>query len=475
MKRVYMNYTKAVLLTVVCLMTTKTVVFSQTLSPTLTSTPIKRYLPIQEKKWNMLSAYRWHVQDFSTTDINDSCNCVTDGKFLDKANANVGLSLYRNFSKRFAGSFDVMVGYGTISRKLGNSLDKTQLWMNTVRGDLYYHFTNPSSQLQPYLFTAIHASSRSSSYYVTSTNGLGMRFMFFNNNGMLTAQLGHGVGLTNRLRNNIILSSGLYISLGKKKKTVTEINNEIPVSNCKYPLIDSDCDGIVDSLDACPTLPGALRDNGCPCATNDSDGDGVEDSKDRCPTVAGSPANQGCPASDRDKDGILDQDDFCPDVPGIPANQGCPLVDTDKDGIPDKWDLCPEIPGIASKQGCPETTAPTNRYEEEPRYILYFDFDKYYLTDRSKSTLNDLADYLKSNPGRNCVLVGHTDEKGSIPYNVALSSNRVNTAKAYLLGKRISDTRISTDYRGKKEPVVKTVDNAVAERNRRVEIYLIAK
>jgi outer membrane protein OmpA-like peptidoglycan-associated protein len=460
-----------------------------------------KYTPIKEKKWDMFSLYRWHVQDFTTTDRVDSCNCVTDGRFFDKANANVGLSYYGNLSKKMAASVDLMIGYGSISRRLGSANDKTHLTMRTIRGDLYYNLTSTNTQLQSYAFTAFHGSMRSGNFYLTIPYGLGVRYMFMKNNGMLTAQVGHGLGVNNRLRNSMVISSGLYISLNKKKREIKESVIDEPKDDCcNIPLVDTDCDGLVDSLDKCPTVVGLPSNNGCPisdrdgdgvvddqdkcpdvkglvtangCPIEDTDGDGIEDSKDQCPTEPGSAYDLGCPVTDRDKDGVPDKNDLCPDVPGPSSNQGCPLIDTDKDGIPDKMDLCPEVPGIAIKQGCPEQENSIDL--SQPKYIIYFDFDKYYLTKKSISTLNDLIDFLKNNPAYGCQLVGHTDEEGSSGYNVVLSSNRVKTTKNYIINKGIGPDRIKTDYKGKVQPVVNTKDKAIAERNRRVEIYLMKK
>ena len=108
---------------------------------------------------------------------------------------------------------------------------------------------------------------------------------------------------------------------------------------------DRDNDGIIDSQDRCPDIPGIASFEGCP----DSDSDGIEDSKDNCPNVAGLLEFSGCP--DTDKDGIEDSKDSCPLKPGLVKFAGCP--DTDGDSIPDDLDKCPLEPGSAENNGCP--------------------------------------------------------------------------------------------------------------------------
>lgn len=48
----------------------------------------------------------------------------------------------------------------------------------------------------------------------------------------------------------------------------------------------------------------------------DKDGDGLKNSIDNCPEIPGPIENQGCPWPDTDQDGILDKDDNCPNEAG---------------------------------------------------------------------------------------------------------------------------------------------------------------
>ncbi len=110
---------------------------------------------------------------------------------------------------------------------------------------------------------------------------------------------------------------------------------------------DTDGDGILDTEDLCPTVPGTIPCKGCP----DKDNDGIADHLDDCPDIAGLVATKGCP--DTDNDGVADKDDACPDVFGLSALSGCP--DLDGDGIPDKDDRCPELAGPSDQEGCPDS------------------------------------------------------------------------------------------------------------------------
>ena len=94
----------------------------------------------------------------------------------------------------------------------------------------------------------------------------------------------------------------------------------------------------------------------------DSDGDGLLDRVDACPQIAGIPAREraGCPqpsAADRDGDGSPDARDRCPAQAGAAAAHGCALMrDEDGDGVPDHMDVCPADYGVMRADfapGCP--------------------------------------------------------------------------------------------------------------------------
>jgi outer membrane protein OmpA-like peptidoglycan-associated protein len=136
---------------------------------------------------------------------------------------------------------------------------------------------------------------------------------------------------------------------------------------------DEDGDGILDSVDQCPTTPGLPEFNGCP--NPDTDGDGILDVDDKCVNEPGIPELQGCPPEDSDKDGIYNHLDKCPNLPGLAEFDGCPNPDSDGDGVCDPWvakngfsdafasvckgsDLCPDDPedkdGFEDDDGCPD-------------------------------------------------------------------------------------------------------------------------
>ncbi len=169
--------------------------------------------------------------------------------------------------------------------------------------------------------------------------------LFFGSEKSLFLDLGVGVGIIGGIGSpkfRALLNFGWLPRFGKKKKGRTSVAEA-----------DRDGDGLEDSRDRCPNLPGPPQNMGCPA---DRDGDGVPDSADRCPDSPGPADNSGCPkAKDTDFDGVPDSADQCPEKPGPADNSGCPKPkDTDSDGVPDSADQCPEKPGPADNSGCPK-------------------------------------------------------------------------------------------------------------------------
>lgn len=202
--------------------------------------------------------------------------------------------------------------------------------------------------------------------------------------------------------------------------------------------VDTDGDGIVDTEDKCPTVPGVARYQGCPIP--DTDNDGINDDDDKCPTVAGVAKYQGCPVPDSDKDGINDEDDKCPTVAGLERYQGCPIPDSDNDGVNDEDDKCKNTPGLADNKGCPEM-------------IFYYKRDNANLSAAEKLDLDKLVEWMGRHPELNVSIEGHTSTLGATDYNQKLSEKRAQNTVKYLVSKGVDATRLKAIGHGEKFPV----------------------
>jgi len=260
---------------------------------------------------------------------------------------------------------------------------------------------------------------------------------------------------------------GFQFTIGLRFRKSKPWSEPVPIVIVPPVDKDTDGDGIFDSRDKCPTVPGVAKYEGCPVP--DTDKDGIFDDKDKCPEMAGYPELDGCPYPDRDMDGVTDNKDRCPDEPGSTKNDGCPITDRDNDGVPDDIDRCPDTPGPASNYGCPEDVKTKLTYIAKN---IYFHTNKATLQQISHDPLDQLVDILKRYPNASLVIEGHTDNTGSNAYNIELSENRANAVKNYLTGKGIDGSRLTATGYGEEKPV--TTNNTAEGRklNRRVELKL---
>lgn len=233
---------------------------------------------------------------------------------------------------------------------------------------------------------------------------------------------------------------------------------------------DSDNDGIVDTEDKCPTVPGLAKYQGCPIP--DTDKDGINDEEDKCPTVPGLAKYQGCPIPDTDNDGINDENDKCITVPGLARYQGCPIPDTDGDGVNDEEDKCITIPGPKENQGCPVIPEEVKKRVDIAAKNILFVTGSAKLQSKSFKGLNEVVKIMQENPGMNLAIDGHTDNVGSDEKNQILSDNRAASVKAYLVSKGVTESRITSQGHGETMPIADNKTAAGRQQNRRSELVL---
>ena len=199
----------------------------------------------------------------------------------------------------------------------------------------------------------------------------------------------------------------------------------------------------------------------------------------------------GCPKRDSDGDGVPDHLDACPDQPGVatldPKTNGCPPNDRDHDGIPNDVDKCPDEPetynGFEDADGCPDS--PPIRAEVRADQIVIinervnFDFGKDTIVGkRSFEALDLVAKVMVEHPEiKHLEVGGHTDNVGPNATNLDVSRRRAAAVLAYLVGRGVEASRLTSNGYGPDVPVAKNDTEAGRAANRRVQfnILLLAK
>lgn len=105
---------------------------------------------------------------------------------------------------------------------------------------------------------------------------------------------------------------------------------------------------------------------------------------------------------------------------------------------------------------------------------VLFGFDKSDLSADAKSNLNKLVTVLNNYKDTDIELQGHTDSKGSLTYNQAISEDRAFAVSGYLSGAGITSTRVTIKGFGETVPKYDNETASGRSQNRRVEFLISA-
>jgi len=105
---------------------------------------------------------------------------------------------------------------------------------------------------------------------------------------------------------------------------------------------------------------------------------------------------------------------------------------------------------------------------------ILFDIDKSNLRPVSETNLTKLAKILNKYPDTNILIEGHTDNTGTEDYNMALSKDRAQSVSRYLATVEVASARFSIAGYGEAQPIVMNDNPEGRQKNRRVDIAVIA-
>jgi peptidoglycan-associated lipoprotein len=117
--------------------------------------------------------------------------------------------------------------------------------------------------------------------------------------------------------------------------------------------------------------------------------------------------------------------------------------------------------GATTTYGSEQTIAQLQR--------IFFEYDQFTLSAEARDILTGNAAYLRANPSQRIVIEGHTDERGSDEYNLALGERRARAALNYLVSLGIAADRLSILSYGEERPVVAGSNESAWSQNRRAE------
>jgi outer membrane protein OmpA-like peptidoglycan-associated protein len=155
---------------------------------------------------------------------------------------------------------------------------------------------------------------------------------------------------------------------------------------------------------------------------------------------------------DMDGDGVLDVIDFCPTIKGAVSANGCP--DKDGDGIYDFADKCPNAAGLAADGGCPVVSQKTKDILWIARTSVKFDIGKSEILKESFSILDKIAVELLTNPSYNLSVNAHAEKNKNAGDLMLITKMRAKVIKDYLIQKGVSAYRIESNGFGDTQPCV---------------------
>ena len=102
--------------------------------------------------------------------------------------------------------------------------------------------------------------------------------------------------------------------------------------------------------------------------------------------------------------------------------------------------------------------------------IVYFDFDSYIVKDEFRPVVEANAKVLASNPKRHMAVQGHTDDRGSSEYNLALGQRRAEAVVKSLTLLGAQPSQLEATSFGKERPAMQGENEEAWAKNRRAEL-----
>lgn len=101
---------------------------------------------------------------------------------------------------------------------------------------------------------------------------------------------------------------------------------------------------------------------------------------------------------------------------------------------------------------------------------VYFDFDSFVVKDEFRPVVEGHAKFLGANKAKRILVEGHTDERGSREYNLALGQKRAEAVQKAMLLVGAGEGQIEAVSFGEERPAAQGSDESAWAKNRRAEL-----
>ena len=100
-------------------------------------------------------------------------------------------------------------------------------------------------------------------------------------------------------------------------------------------------------------------------------------------------------------------------------------------------------------------------------HTVYFNYDSDQIQDQYISVMHANAKYLRNNPDARVIIEGHTDERGTPEYNIALGERRARSVARYMQNLGVDINQMSVVSYGEEKPVDPGHNESAWSQNRR--------
>ena len=104
---------------------------------------------------------------------------------------------------------------------------------------------------------------------------------------------------------------------------------------------------------------------------------------------------------------------------------------------------------------------------------IYFEYDSSTLSDAARQRVEANVETLRSYPNMKIQLEGHTDDRGTAEYNMALGATRAKAVKDVLISLGVSPSKLETISYGEELPIDTAQTESAYARNRRVHFSAV--
>lgn len=105
---------------------------------------------------------------------------------------------------------------------------------------------------------------------------------------------------------------------------------------------------------------------------------------------------------------------------------------------------------------------------------IYFSLNAFAVAQPERPKLQAAVTWLRDNPTKNLVLVGHCDWRGTAEYNLGLGDNRAKSVKKYLESLGVNPSRLETLSKGSTD-AKQTGGEAEWQKDRRVDFVELSR